>query len=144
MSPLKARCCLFGAGGLTSSSSSDDSVRSITGAAGLLVLIPPPGREDTVGLPRASLIEGVSMLGAIDRFGVAEDLMGVADDISSSSSSSKLSVFGFGAARGDSATFHSPFVGSIVTCSRSLGVFDNMSKTYLRGRSQPVSKETAW
>ena len=139
MSPLKASCCRFGAGGLTSSSSSDERVRSITGAAGRLALVPPPGREDIAGLSRASLI-GVPMLGAIDLLGVTEDLFtpltGVADAISRSSRSSKLSVFIFGGtARGDSATFHSPLVGSIVTCSKSLGVFDKMSKTYLyKGR----------
>lgn len=139
MTPPKASCCLFGAGGLTSSSSSDESVRSMTGGAGRLALVPPPGREVVAGLSRASLIGvpiGVPMLGATDLFGVAEELFtpptGVADAISRSSRTSKLSVLVFGAAaRGDSATFHSPLDGSIVTCSKSLGVFDKMSKTYL-------------
>lgn len=134
MSPLNASCCLFGAGGLTSSSSSDESVRSITGAAGRLALVPPPGRETVAGLPPVSLIDGVPMLGAIDRLGVTEDPfippIGATDDISTSSRS-KLSVFIFGSARGDSATFHSPFVGSIVTCSKSFGVLNKMSWTYL-------------
>lgn len=133
MSPLKLSCCLFGAGG-AESSSSDESVRSITAAAGRLALVPPPGREDIAGLSRVSLMAGVPMLGGIDLFGVTEDLTPseFTDEISRSSRS-RLDVFvAAGAGRGDPATFHSAVVGSIVTCSRSLGVLDRMSRTYLQ------------
>lgn len=110
----------------------------MTAAAGRLALVPPAGRDDGMGVTglsrAASLIDGVvPILGAKDRLGVTEtwfDLIACADDISKSSRS-KLAVLFLGAdTPGESGTFHAPS-SSIVTCPRSLGVFDNMSKTYL-------------
>lgn len=108
-------------------------MRSITVGAGRLVLVPPDGRGAVLSLE--STIDGVPILGPTDMLGVDEALMALAPfgvEISAMSSiMSKLAVVLFlGVARCGPGIFHSPF-GSMVTCSKSRGVLDRMSRTYL-------------
>lgn len=132
--PFAAVFCLL-RGFSNGSSSSDESVRSITAVAGRLALLGGTLRGALAELslpPDAGVpVMGVIVLGVSNRRPTI-----LISEISSSSSSSKAgSLDDFGFSSRDVFVNQYPF-GSIVTVSRSLGVFARISRTYLAGESQ--------
>lgn len=131
--PVAEVFCLF-RGLWVGSSSSDDNVRSMTAAAGRFALV--------VAMPRGALAElslppdaGVPMIGVLVLGVSNRRLTMLISEISRSSSSSNVVPLDFRFSSRDVFIAQWPF-GSIVTFSRSLGVFAKISRTYLQRGSQ--------